>query len=188
MTITLIGYRGTGKSTVGPELASRLNRDWVDLDDEVVRRSGRSIADIFRDSGEQEFRRMESVTLDELLQRRNTVISAGGGAILDDSNRERMRVAGPVVWLTASVDTIVNRIGDDLSQAGTRPRLTDLDPRAEIESTLAHRQPLYDDIATIAVSTEGRSVAAVVDEIVASLPPVDIGNGSFGDHVPGDDV
>ncbi|MEZ6058079.1 MAG: shikimate kinase [Planctomycetaceae bacterium] len=171
-TITLVGYRGTGKSTVGPQLAARLSWDWVDVDQAIEARAGRSIAEIFQVFGESEFRRLESKTLDELLYRSHCVLSAGGGAVLDDSNRARMREAGLVVWLTASVDTILERIGDDLTSSGTRPRLTALSPREEIESTLAHRTPLYDDIASLVVPTDHRSVAAIVDEIVANLPPM----------------
>src|ERR1700748_2887932 len=110
MFITLIGYRGTGKSTLAPRLAARLNFQWVDADVELENCTGRSIREIFATDGEPEFRRIERQVLVDLLKRDRLVLAAGGGAILNETTRQDFRHAGPVVWLQASVETISRRI------------------------------------------------------------------------------
>ncbi|HVJ85163.1 MAG TPA: shikimate kinase [Caulifigura sp.] len=171
MVITLIGYRGTGKSTVGPQLAERLAFDFLDADPEIERRAGKSIRQIFVDSGEPEFRRLEAEFLAEQLQRARLVLAPGGGAILNETTRERMRLAGSVVWLTAPTDVIVQRMAEDATSVERRPSLTGLPPREEIEQLLAKRTPLYAQAASITVETSGKRVDAIVDEIISALPP-----------------
>jgi shikimate kinase len=169
MVITLIGYRGVGKSTVAPLLASRLGWNWIDADVEIEQRAGRSIAEIFAQEGEPGFRTRESGVLTDLLSRNHLVIAAGGGAILDPHNRQAIRAAGPAVWLTASLDSIYHRIHGDATTAGRRPSLTGSDPRTEIETLLARRTPLYAETSSCVIDTEGRSPTAIVDEIVLHL-------------------
>ena len=173
MIITLVGYRGCGKSSVGPALAARLSWDAADADTEIERRSGLTIRDIFREQGEPAFRRIEREVISELLAGRNVVLAAGGGAVLNAETRREMTSAGPVVWLQASVETILERIEADSSSGARRPSLTESDPRTEVESLLAVREPLYREVATLAVATDGRAVQEIVDEIIARLPPPD---------------
>jgi len=170
MNITLVGYRGTGKSSVGPLLAARLGWTFVDADTEIVARAGRSIPDIFKTDGEATFRELEVTTLDDLLRKKNCVIATGGGAILSDITRQGIRESGPVVWLTAAVNTILARIESDIAPGGNRPSLTDLDPRVEIETVLAQRKALYSDVATITIATDIQSPTHIVDEILRQLP------------------
>jgi shikimate kinase len=170
MVITLIGYRGTGKSTVGPQLAVRLGYVFLDADPEIERRAGNSIRQIFADSGEPAFRRLEAEFLAEQLQRNQLVLAPGGGAVLNETTRERMRSAGPVVWLTAPTDVIVQRMADDATSTERRPALTSLPPRDEIEQLLAQRTPLYAQAASITVETSGKHVDAIVEEILSALP------------------
>jgi shikimate kinase len=167
--IFLIGYRGTGKSTVARELAARLGWDWVDADDLIEQRAGKSIAAIFSDDGETAFRDLESDVVNELCGRQRTIVALGGGAILREENRQVIRAAGPVVWLTAKVDTMLARIAADQSTASRRPSLTKLGDRHEIESLLAERTPYYRQCATLIVDTEGKNTAQVADEIAARL-------------------
>ncbi len=167
--IFLIGYRGTGKSAVARELASRLGYSWVDADDAIEQHAGKSIARIFVDDGESAFRQMEAGIVAELVGERRTVVALGGGAVLRDENRQTIRAAGPVVWLTASVTTILERLAADSMTAHRRPNLTVAGGRAEIEELLAMRTPLYRECATLAVDTEGKTAAEVADEIAASL-------------------
>jgi shikimate kinase len=167
--IFLIGYRGTGKSAAAREIAHRLNLDWYDADDEIERRARKSIAAIFAEEGESAFRDLEAEVVDELSRRHRTVIALGGGAVLRDANRRAIRAAGPVVWLTASVDTILQRLADDEATASHRPNLTNSGGRSEVESVLAARTPIYRECATLVVDTERKTVAEVADEIVASL-------------------
>jgi shikimate kinase len=167
--IFLIGYRGTGKTSVARQLANRLNFDCVDADDEIERRVRKSITAIFREDGEAAFRDVESAIVDELARRRRAVIALGGGAVLRETNRQAIRAAGHVVWLTASVDTILNRLAADESTSSRRPNLTAAGGRAEVESILAVRTPIYRQCATLVVDTEGKTAAEVADEILASL-------------------
>lgn len=170
MVITLIGYRGTGKTTIGAALSERLNLNFVDIDPEIERNAGLSISEIFKQHGEPYFRALESSTLNTVLNSKQTVVSPGGGAILDANNRNAMRNAGPVVWLVAPVETIVERLSSDPSTLGRRPSLTGTDVLSEITEVLAARTPLYEDAATIIVSTANRTPSAIVDEIVQQLP------------------
>ena len=169
MVITLIGYRGTGKSVVARALATRLNIDLVDADDEIERRSGHTIREIFESGGESEFRRLERHVMRDLLARDSIVIAAGGGAILNDDTRAEAIRSGPVVWLTASVDTILKRLQCDESTRSRRPALTDRDQRTEIEQVLAARTPLYQAAASITIATDDRSPAQIADEVASHL-------------------
>lgn len=168
--LSLIGYRGTGKSTVGKRLARRLNWDWVDADHEIERRAGRTIKEIFAEDGEPEFRRLEREALVELLQRDRLVLSTGGGAILNADTRRDLKSAGPIVWLVASVQTIASRILQDQSTKSRRPNLTAQGGIEEIREIMAKREPLYKECATVVLNTEGMRLAQVVDTIVDQLP------------------
>ena len=170
MVITLIGYRGVGKSTIAPRLATRLGWNWVDADVEIEQRAGRSIAEIFQHEGELGFRAREAGVLSELLARNRLVIAAGGGAILNSHTRQAIRSAGPAIWLTASLDSIFARVQGDATTAARRPALTGTDPRTEIELVLATRTPLYAEVATQTISTEAGSPEGIVDEIILALP------------------
>lgn len=162
MNIVLIGYRGTGKSTIGKRLASCLSRQLVSTDKEIVKRTGRSIPDIVAEHGWDYFRDLESEVCRELAGRDNLVIDTGGGAILRQQNVAVLKQNGKLFWLTASVDTIAHRIGKD----SQRPSLTGAKSFVEeIEEVLRERTPKYQAAADHIVSTDGRSI----DELVKSL-------------------
>jgi shikimate kinase len=167
--VFLIGYRGTGKSSVARELAAKLHCEWVDADDLVEQRAGKPIAEIFAADGEAAFRDLEAEIVATLSRTTRFVIALGGGAVLREVNRRAIRGAGPVVWLTASIDSIVTRLAADEATASRRPNLTSSGGRAEIESLLSQRMPLYRECATLIVDTEGKTVAQVADEIAAEL-------------------
>jgi shikimate kinase len=167
--VFLIGYRGTGKTAVASELASRLNYDWIDADDQIEQRSGKSIAAIFAEQGEPSFRDWESRIVSELAGRRRSVVALGGGAVLREENRRAIANRGPVIWLTASVESIVERIAGDEATARRRPNLTASGGRAEVEQLLAQRTPFYRECATLTVNTDGKSVVQVANDIVAGL-------------------
>lgn len=170
MVITLIGYRGTGKSTLAVPLAQRLGWSWLDADVELEHRAGRSIKDIFATDGEPEFRRLERELLAELLKRDRLVLAAGGGAILNQDTRADMKSAGPVIWLQASVETIERRLAADPVTGQRRPNLTSGGGREEIERLLAIREPLYRECATITLNADQASVDQLVDVVLKSLP------------------
>jgi shikimate kinase len=170
MVITLIGYRGCGKSSVAGPLAKRLGWRWVDADTEIERRAGKTIRDIFAQDGEPAFRRTEHDVMADLLAESQLVLAAGGGAILDDATRRRLGQSGPVVWLKASVETLAKRIAADESTAERRPNLTSNSVTEEIADVLAQREPIYVACATLTVDAETHSPAEVVETILASLP------------------
>ncbi|MDA0835151.1 MAG: shikimate kinase [Planctomycetota bacterium] len=173
MVVTLIGYRGCGKSTVAVLLARHMNWTSIDADVELERRAGKSIRDIFADDGEPRFRQLERDVLHELLQRDQLVIAAGGGAVLNAETREEMKQSGPVVWLQASVATLETRIQRDAETASRRPSLTSGSPVGEIETVLQQREPIYRQCATHVVSTENLTpdeIAAVIFEQLGESP------------------
>jgi shikimate kinase len=169
LSIILIGYRGTGKSTIARLLAERLGYDWIDADDEIEQRAGKSIAAIFAEDGEAAFRELEADVVAEICQLRKTVIALGGGAVMSEVNRTAIRLAGIVIWLKASVETIANRMAADETTASRRPNLTASGGLSEIDSVLATREPIYRGCATFEVDTEGRTPTDVVDEVVRLL-------------------
>jgi shikimate kinase len=166
MNLVLIGYRGTGKTTVARQLALRLGWDWVDADVEVELRAGKSIAAIFADDGESTFRALEAAVIAELVERDRTVIAAGGGVVLRADNRAVLARAGRVVWLRAEVPTLVARIAADTTTAVRRPNLTARGGEDEIRTLLAEREPLYRATAHVIIDTDDRSPAEIADEII----------------------
>jgi shikimate kinase len=154
--IILIGYRGTGKTTVARLLAARLGWDWIDADEYLEQQSGLTIRAIFEKEGEAGFRDREERVLTELCRRENLILATGGGAILRAANRVRLREAGLVVWLTADPETIWARLQADTTTADRRPALTALGGVAEIRHLLSVREPLYRECGELAVDTAGR--------------------------------
>ncbi|MBN2217934.1 MAG: shikimate kinase [Pirellulales bacterium] len=173
MSLTLIGYRATGKTTLARLLAERLGWDWIDADVEIERRAGKSIARIFADEGEAAFRELEVAVTADLCRRERLVLAAGGGAPMREENRRAMRAAGPVVWLRATPDTIHRRMSGDATTAARRPNLTDWGGLAEIVELLRRREPIYQEAADLAIDTEGKTPDQLADEILdrLHLPP-----------------
>lgn len=166
MNIVLIGYRGTGKSTVGKVLAAKLGRGLVSTDKEIVRRAGRSIPEIVAGHGWEHFRDLESDVCKDLGGQDNLVIDTGGGAILRQQNVDALKRNGLLFWLTASVDTIAGRIGGDTE----RPSLTGAKSFVEeIQEVLRDRTPKYRAAADHSLSTDGRSIQQMVENILVLL-------------------
>lgn len=167
----LIGYRGTGKTTVGRLLAERLGWQLVDADDEIERQAGCTIAEIFAGDGERRFRDLEQQVVHQLAGRERHIVSLGGGAVLRAENREAIRGAGTVVWLTASAETIHARLAADQSTAARRPNLTSAGGLTEIEQLLAQREGLYRQCADHTLDTDELSPQQIADEILGRLGP-----------------
>jgi shikimate kinase len=163
LSIFLIGMMGSGKSTVGRQLARACRFEFVDCDKELERRSGVAIATIFELEGEAGFRARESKLLAELVQRPRLVLATGGGAVLRPENRGVLRGHGLVVFLDAAPEELARRIARD----GTRPLLQVADPRARIRELLAVRQPLYREAAHVVFRSGAANPARVVERIVA---------------------
>lgn len=177
--IALVGYRGTGKSTVGRLLADRLGRDFVDLDREIEARDGRPIRAIFAEDGEPAFREREARAFLDLTGRPGgAVLATGGGAILAEGNRRALREFGFVAWLTAEPDTLASRLRASRRGVEDRPPLTPAGTLAEIAGVLGARTPLYREVADVAVATDRRTadqVAEAVLEAWARHPPIPVG-------------
>lgn len=181
MILTLIGYRGCGKSSIAPLIADSLHCDWIDSDREIERLAGCSIAQIFAQQGEDSFRDLESEVLKNLcLSAQPVVIAAGGGAILREQNRNALKAAGPVVWLTADVAVLAERIQKDAATDVNRPSLTGAGVVEEIQEVLQIRTPLYQDAATCTVSTDDRTVVEICQSVLAAIASEDVSQSKKG--------
>ena len=165
--VALVGLRGTGKSTVGRDLATRLNWEFLDSDSIVQERAGKTIRQLFADGGEGEFRRLETSIVQECCKREQVVIATGGGAVLNPDNVAALRQNGFVVHLTASPSELWRRISQDRATAETRPRLTDADSELdELKKLMLSRATLYAQARHAEVDVEGRSPDEVMEAIV----------------------
>lgn len=169
MIVSLIGYRGTGKSSVGKLLAEQLDLPFFDSDEVITQEAGRTIADIFASEGEAFFRQLESQAAQQLMQQQDAVISWGGGVVLSELNREIIRRSGKTVWLQASAEVLNRRLNLDAKTEENRPALTDLDPLAEIRLNLAKRDALYRSCADIILDTDTLDVQQIVQMIVEKI-------------------
>ncbi len=167
MNLVLIGYRGTGKSTVARLLGERLGWPALDSDDEIEARAGMSIARIFEEEGEQGFRDRETQVLADLAARDRCVLSVGGGAVLRPENRRALAAIGKIVWLQATPETLWRRIAADGATAARRPNLTAQGGITEITATLNERTPIYRQCAHLEVDTQGMTPDEVADAILA---------------------
>ncbi|GAB6041183.1 shikimate kinase AroK [Endothiovibrio diazotrophicus] len=163
--LILVGPMGAGKSTIGRQLGEELGMEFVDSDKEIERRTGVDIPLIFELEGEAGFRKRESAMIHELAGTAGTVLATGGGAVLDPENRTVLAARGTVIYLHASIDQLVKRTARDRN----RPLLQGGDPRRKLEEIMAVREPLYREVADIAIDTSGRSVRAVVKELLERL-------------------
>jgi shikimate kinase len=162
--IVLFGFMGTGKTHIGQELAKKLGLIFVDMDDLIVERAGKSIPRIFAEDGEDAFREMERKLVGELARENGYVIATGGGVIKNPDNVKDLGRHGLLVCLTASPETIFERVKDDTN----RPLLNTDDKLATIRKILQEREALYATIDNM-VDTSNRTPAEIVAEIVTLL-------------------
>lgn len=163
--LVLVGFMGSGKSSVGREIARRWGFRFIDTDTTIRQKYRKSIPDIFATFGEPFFRDEEHKTLQELQASQEAVIATGGGIILQPRNHPLLRTLGVVVWLTASEETIWERV----SRNQNRPLLRTNDPRTTIRNLMSTRYPLYGAVADITVETTGLTHQEVADQAVAAL-------------------
>jgi shikimate kinase len=163
--IYLIGFMGSGKTSIGWRLAKKLGWKFIDLDDEIERGEGRPVAEIFRADGEARFRQMEQDCLKRLSSwavADKSVIALGGGTFLDPQNRAIAETTGLTVWLKVSFSTVVNRVKID----GTRPMFSS---KEQAESLYRSREPYY-ALAKVHIATDDGTPETVADEIVGAIP------------------
>lgn len=158
--LILVGMMGSGKTTLGKRLAQECSLSFIDLDREIERRNGVSVATIFEIEGEAGFRARESQVLKEFTKRNDCVIATGGGIVQNPVNRALLMAAGRVVYLHATPQLLYARTRGDKS----RPLLQVADPYARITELTARRDPLYREVADVVIEA-GRDVKSIVDQI-----------------------
>ncbi|HZZ41733.1 MAG TPA: shikimate kinase [Tepidisphaeraceae bacterium] len=167
MSIVLIGYRGSGKTTVGRRLADQMWLPFLDSDELIVKRAGKSIKDIFAEGGEAEFRDIESAVVQDVCAMNDHVISLGGGAILREENRQAIRSNNNrVVYLRCEAEVLYQRINADPTTTASRPNLTAAGGVDEVKQLLVIREPLYRQAMTAELDVTNLSAQEAVQRVV----------------------
>lgn len=166
MNFVLIGYRCTGKTSVGKRLAQRLGLAFYDSDTLILEETGHTVQEIVETGGWPAFRAEEKRIVARLALQDNCVIALGGGAVLDPENVSVMRVNGRIVWLAADIQTIVARLAHDGVSPAQRPPLKGTDSLRETTLILEERTPIYEAAADLTVDTSHRALDEVVEEIL----------------------
>lgn len=160
--VILIGFMGSGKTSVGLKLSYRLRRTVIDTDKEIEKEEQRSIAEIFAAEGEAYFRDRETACLRKLLEHADgQIISVGGGLPLREENRKFLKKLGQVFYLRAGAETIYERVKNDTA----RPLLQGEDPQGKIRAMLAERDGLYREAADVMIDVDGKDFAQILSEI-----------------------
>lgn len=159
--IILVGLMGAGKTTIGRMLAKHLHKTFYDSDHEIERRTGVNIPLIFEVEGEAGFRKRESAVIEELVHKDDIVLATGGGAVLSAQNREHLKQNGIVIYLRANVHELWQRTRNDKN----RPLLQGQNAHATLKQLFVERDPLYTEVATYTIETEGESVNSIIGRI-----------------------
>ncbi len=162
--IVLVGFMGTGKTTIGRAVAQRCGSRFVDMDDVIVERAGKAIPEIFRDDGEAGFRKIERKVAHDLANESGLVIATGGGVVLDPDNMADFTRTGTVICLSATPEAILARVQHDTN----RPLLQEEDVLGKINALLEKRRALYDAIPN-QIDTTLLTTEEVTDRIRALL-------------------
>ena len=164
MKIIFIGPPGSGKSSVGKEVAAILKLTHIDTDQLIEEKSGKRISDIFLDDGEPAFRRMEREIVLEVLQQDNCVISLGGGSVIDSEVADKLRVEPNVIYLEVSISNAAPRVGFNAE----RPLLV-ANPRQQWLKLMEDRKPIYEGLGRKRISTDNRKPREIAREIAGLL-------------------
>ena len=165
-SVALIGFMGTGKTVVGKVLATKLGREFIELDAMIEKKAGKNIPEIFKQDGEIGFRELEIEVTKEVASRENVVIACGGGIVLNKINIDRLRKECFIVYLTASPGVILKRTSDDENE---RPLLKVSDRVTQIKELLRFRRPFYERAADIKIDTSKLNIDAVAERIIEEL-------------------
>ncbi|MDO8886510.1 shikimate kinase [Candidatus Oleimmundimicrobium sp.] len=163
--IVLIGFMGSGKTTIGKLLADKLGVSLIDTDKLIEKKFGKQIKDIFKDEGEDAFRLVESEVINEVSSVGNKVIACGGGVILNHKNVQALKKNGLLIYLKASAPILFERIREE----GSRPLLNVPNPKDKVSELLKARESLYENVADIVIDTSDMNVDKVVKEIQEKL-------------------
>ena len=157
---------GCGKTTVGIKLSYKIKRTMVDTDKQIEREQGKSISDIFAESGEAAFREMETSYLQKMIHNtEKQIISVGGGLPIQERNHALLHELGKVVYLRATSDTIYERLKNDT----TRPLLQGDNPKQKIEELMQKRAAIYEKVADVIIDVDGKSFDVIIDEIITEV-------------------
>ncbi|MBE5921461.1 MAG: shikimate kinase [Lachnospiraceae bacterium] len=161
--ICMIGFMGSGKSTVSKKLERLLGREEIEMDDYIINKEGMSIPDIFAKFGETYFRQVETEVMRALMQEQGKIISCGGGVVMKDENVAAMKQGGMIIMLDATPETIYERVKDSTD----RPLLNGNMNIEHVRGLMAKRSERYKVVADYIVHTDGKTVAKVCEEIIA---------------------
>lgn len=165
MNIILIGFRGTGKTTIGKKLAKQLGKEFIDADEYLEKQEGMTIKDIFEKGGEKLFRDIESKVIAKLSLLDGKVIATGGGAVLREENVKNLKRRGIIILLDADANTLHKRIQRDAHSRQRRPNLTAQGGYDEVQFLLEQRRPIYDKVADFVINTAHVSAVNVSQKI-----------------------
>jgi len=169
MNLFLIGYRCTGKTTIGKAIAAAIEWSFVDADTLLVRECGKPIKEIVDTEGWDAFRRMERSTLKQICTADRQIVATGGGVVLDKANIKAMKTSGMVIWLGATAETIQKRMLQDKNTGNFRPALTDKGRMQEIEDLLLKRNPYYESASDFSIQTDDVPVSEITQTIIEKL-------------------
>lgn len=164
-SLVFLGMMGSGKSAIGKMVARRLNLEFRDADTEIELAAGRTVAEIFEEYGEEEFRRLECRVIDRVMSDGPVLLALGGGAFMAEETRKVVSRDGLSVWLKADIDIILERVG---RRPNKRPLLKNGDPRTIIENLMVVRDPVY-ALADVHVVSQSGTKAEMRDRVLDEL-------------------
>lgn len=170
--IFLIGFMGAGKSTIAGALGKQLDMERIEMDEMIVENQGMPITEIFAKYGEPYFRDLETNTVIELQKRSRTIVSCGGGAVMREENARHMKENGRIVLLTATPETIYERVKDSTD----RPILNNNMNVEYIRELMEKRRARYESVADIIIATDGKTAAQICQDIISGLTAFDQNN------------
>jgi shikimate kinase len=168
MNIVLIGYRCSGKTSVGKIIADRTGMDFYDTDELIEKSTGRSIKEIVEKDGWDRFREIEQDVIRDASGLRGAVLATGGGVVMFEENMANLKKNGYVIWLEGNVEILMKRMTLD-READNRPSLTGFDPVAEIRKVMEIRDPLYRKVSDMVINTDSLSLNEVADRIIEAV-------------------
>ena len=167
MRIILIGFMGVGKTSVGKELAKRLEVDFMDTDCEIEKIVNKDIPEIFRNYGEKYFRELETKVLKDLIQHNDIIISTGGGIITSEENREILKNEEKIIFLDASTEIIIEHLSKEVNK---RPLLKDSENlHKRIDELMSMRYNKYKEVCDISIDVNGKNIDEVISQILVYI-------------------
>lgn len=169
MNLILVGYRCSGKTSVGMIIAKRTGMAFYDTDEMIMKKAGQSIEEIVEKDGWARFREIEKAVISDVSDKDNAVIATGGGVVTDEDNVRNLRKNGRIIWLQGDADILTKRMEKEIKMGNTRPSLTGPDPVVETRKVLDMRNPLYRKAADLMIETDMLSLEEVAEKIMTAF-------------------